>query len=340
MQDLLSIIDAIKMNPLTAINYFKRIWTEVSQLSVKSGYNRFYHLLDYLSALLFHGAHIFQYTVGDLWRYSNPERSKRLTLYRLSRLFKKYNDRSYVHFFKNKPDFNRFFSDFIHRGWLYAREASFEEFKAFVTRYPCVIIKPVGGKEGIGIRKFAYAGENDDQLRQRFDALVAEDVIIEELIVQHELMNFGNASVNTVRALTVCRPDGEARVMKVILRAGVGDSLVDNTALGGYYYEVDVPTGIVVSKGINKDGELCIIHPGTDIVMLGFKVPKWDEVMQTCLEAARRMPQVAMVGWDVAITADGVQLIEGNDSADYQGYEFVGTSGFYEKIKAFMQNGQ
>ena len=325
------------MNPLIACRYFKRIWGEVSKLSSKSGYSRIYHLFDYLSAFLFHGAHIFQYTVGDFWRYSNPERSKRLTLYRLSRLFNKYNDKNYVHLLKNKPEFNRFFKDFEHRGWLYVKDATFDEFKDFVLKYQEVLIKPMGGKEGIGIRKYANAGEDEPRLRELYDNLMAEDVIVEQIIEQLPSIDFGNASVNTVRALTVCRPDGKARIMKVILRAGVGDSIVDNTALGGYYYEVDVPTGIVVSKGINKDGDLCIIHPGTDIVMPGFVVPKWEQVVETCLKAAQHIPHVAMVGWDVAITADSVELIEGNDSADYQGYEFVGTSGFYEKIKAFMK---
>ena len=46
---------------------------------------------------------------------------------------------------------------------------------------------------------------------------------------------------------------------------------------------------------------------------------------------------MALVGWDVAISQDHVQLIEGNNSADYIGYEFVGSNGYYEKIKAFME---
>ena len=125
--------------------------------------------------------------------------------------------------------------------------------------------------------------------------------------------------------------------MKALRRAGVGDSIVDNTALGGYYYEVDLPTGVVVSKGINKEGDLCVIHPSSGIVMLGFKVPHWDKVMQASLDAARKIPQVALVGWDVAITEEGVEIIEGNDNADYLAYEFIGTSGFYEKITLFLQ---
>ena len=319
------------------IRYFARIYREVTKLAPVAGRNRFYLLFDYLSAFLFHGAHIFQYTVGGFWRKSNAERSKCLTWRRITRMYRKYNDSSLAYLFKNKPEFNQFFKEYIHRAWLYLRDASFDEFKAFVLEHQSVIIKPVAGKEGIGIRKFTLSGEDDARLRAMFDNLVAEDVIVEQLIVQHPDMVFGNASVNTVRVLTVCRPNGNARVMKAFLRAGVGNSLVDNTALGGFYYEIDVATGVLSSQGISKDGDLCIVHPGSGRVMLGFKVPHWDQVVNTCLQAAQRVPQVAMVGWDVAVTSDGIDLVEGNDGADYQGYEFIGTTGYYEKIKQFLK---
>lgn len=320
-----------------AYRYFKRIYKDVTKLSALSGYNRFYHLFDYASAFLFHGVHIDQYTVGDLWRCSNPERSKRLTLYRLSRLFREYNDSSYFHLLRNKEEFNAFFKDYVHRGWILLQENGFEDFKAFVQQYPSVIVKPSDGIQGKGIRQFVYSGEDDTRLHQLYDEWLSEKAMVEETVVQHHDMNFRNASVNTIRVLTVCRPDGKARVMKAILRAGVGDSIVDNTALGGYYYEVDLPTGVIVSKGINKEGDLCVIHPASDIVMPGFKVPHWDKVMQASLDAARKIYQVALIGWDVAITEDGIEMIEGNDNADYLAYEFVGTSGFYEKITSFLK---
>lgn len=325
------------MNLAIVIRYFKRIINEVTALSKQTGYCRIYHLFDYLSAFVRHGAHIDQYIAGRFWSYSNAMRSKCLTHYRRLALERKYNDPTDVHYFKNKPEFNQFFADFVHRGWLWLKDASFEDFKAFVARYPAVIAKPAGGKQGDGIRMLECDGKDDDGLRLMFQTLRDEDVLLEELIVQHPDMVFGNRSVNTVRVLTACRPDGTARVMKAFLRAGVGDTLVDNTATGGYYYEVDPVLGIVSSGGTSKAGDLVYVHPGTDIVMLGFKVPRWNEVMSTCVEAAQRLPHIALVGWDVAISRDHVQLIEGNNSADYIGYEFVGSNGYYDKIKAFME---
>ena len=325
------------MNPSIAVNYFKRIWGEVSQLSTQSGYSRFYHLMDYLSALVRHGAHIDQYIAGRFWTYSNPQRSKCLTHYRRVALQDKYNNPADVHYFVNKPEFNRFFSDYVKRGWLWVKDSTFDDFKNFIARYPSIIVKPVEGKQGDGIRMLDNLPHDQEALRHAYDELAREDVILEELIIQHPDMVFGNRSVNTIRVLTACRPDGTARIMKAFLRAGVGDTLMDNTATGGYYYEVDLDTGIVVSKGISKNGDLVFIHPHTHIIMLGFKVPLWDQVVNMCIDAAQRLPRVALVGWDVAISQDHVQLIEGNNSADYIGYEFVGSNGYYEKIRNFMQ---
>jgi hypothetical protein len=325
------------MNPGIVFKYFKRIYSEVTALSRQTGYSRFYHLFDYLSAFARHGAHIDQYIAGKFWSYSNAMRSKCLTHYRRLSLEKKYNGTQDVHYFKNKPEFNRFFKEYVHRDWLWLKEAAFEDFRSFLQRHTAVIVKPMDGKQGDGIRKLEYTGQDDDELRRLFEDLVKEDVIVEELIVQHPDMVFGNKSVNTIRVLTACRPDGTSRIMKAFLRAGVGNTLVDNTATGGYYYEVDLETGVVSSEGISKDGDLVIIHPQTDIVMLGFKVPLWDQVRDMCIAAAQRLPSVALVGWDVAISQDCVQLIEGNNSADYIGYEFVGSNGYYEKIKDFME---
>ena len=186
-----------------AYRYFKRIYREVTKLSAISGYSRYYHLLDYASAYFFHGVHIDQYTVGNLWRCSNPERSKRITLNRLSRLFRKYNDSSYFQLFRNKEEFNVYFKDFVHRGWLYIKDAQFDDFKSFVQKYPSVIIKPKDGIQGKGIRRFVYSGEDDVQLHSLFDECVAEDALIEETIVQHHGMSFGHASVNSFLLLTV-----------------------------------------------------------------------------------------------------------------------------------------
>ena len=324
------------MNFSIAFNYFKRIWRELSQLSEQTGYSRFYHLCDYLSAFVRHGAHIRQYIIGEFWRLSNAERSRRLTFYRMMRLEKKYNNRQYTHYLNSKKDFNEYFSEFIRRGWMCVKGATYSDFKGFLDKYTSIIIKPLNDKQGNGIRKFTYSGQDEAELHQLFDELSAQDALIEECLSQHPDMVFGNTCLNTIRAMSLCGPDGKGHVMKAILRAGVGDTVVDNYARGGSIYEVDLKTGVVTSYGKSKAGDVHLVHPKTDIVMLGYKIPMWNQVIEICERASEKLPQVAFVGWDVAITQDSVQLIEGNCSADYELYEYLGNTGFYEKIKAIL----
>ena len=156
-----------------------------------------------------------------------------------------------------------------------------------------------------------------DQLEEVYLQLKDEDVLVEELIVQHPEMCFGNMSVNTIRTHTILDRDGKAHVIKAILRVGVGSTFVDNYAKGGAIYEVDVMEGIVCSYGRNHAGEVIVKHPQTDIVMLGRKIPLWEEVVAISKNAAEHLPEVRFIGWDVAIGKDRVQLIEGNHNPDY-----------------------
>lgn len=318
------------------IDYIRKVFREITKLSDKTGYSKIYHFLDYTSALLRHGCLIRQYTIGNFWRLSNAERSKRLTYPRMCKLMEKYNDNKYIHYLNNKKDFNLFFKEFIHRDWIDIKDSTFENFCRFIKNHSTIIIKPLDGVEGGGIRKYTYKGENTDNLKTIYNDLGHENVLVEECITQHPKMVFGNTSVNTIRTMTLIGKDGRGHVVKAILRAGVGDTVVDNYAMGGSIYEVDVKTGYVISYGKSKAGDLHIIHPQTNIVMLGYKIPHWNQVIEISEKAAEHLPQVGIIGWDVAISEDCVQLIEGNHNPDYELYEYIGSTGYYEKFKSLL----
>lgn len=48
------------------------------------------------------------------------------------------------------------------------------------------------------------------------------------------------------------------------------------------------------------------------------------------------LPQCRFIGWDIAITDDGIELIEGNHNPDYELMEFFGTHGWYAKTKEWI----
>ena len=182
--------------------------------------------------------------------------------------------------------------------------------------------------EGRGI----YVVNSIDDLKQTAKKICTENVIIEEFITQHPDMVFGNKSVNTIRMFTILDKHGDVHFIKGILRSGVGDTIVDNYCAGGVIYPVDVESGIVEDAGMNFLGQECVVHPGTDIVMLGYQIPHWYKVKEELTRAAKHIPSMRFVGWDVAITPDGVDIIEGNHNPLFELIEFLGKTGHYKEM--------
>ena len=246
-----------------------------------------------------HRCLIRQYVIGEFWKLSNPERKKRLTYNRIVNLFNSYNNPEYIHYLNEKTDFNAFFKDFVKRDWVHIDNISKEDLYSFIKAHEEVIINPINGVEGVGIRNIRFS--NDIDRNKLYEVLKLENVLIEEVIKQNSRMNFGNTAVNTIRTHTFIDKNGKAHVTKAILRAGVGDTVVDNYAQGGSIYEVDIQTGLVCTYGQTKDNKRSYIHPGTNIVMLGYQIPNWEKVIETSIKAAEQIPQVGFIGWDVAI---------------------------------------
>lgn len=321
------------------VAYLKKTISWLRQLSRDEQLPLLWCYWDYAKSVVSHRCLIRQYVIGEFWKKSSRERSRCLTYHRMCKLFAAYNQPAYVHFLNEKPDFNAYFKPFVKRAWLHLKGDALEAFKALLEKHKTLIVKPVDGVEGGGVRKLSMEDCDLHNLRPLFDELVRENVLVEEIIQQHPRMVFGNTSVNTIRTHTILDDHGKAHVVKAILRAGVGDSVVDNYCQGGSIYEVDVKTGLVCTYGQSKSNSQSYIHPGTDIVMLGYRIPNWDKVIEGSEKAAEMLPQIRIIGWDVAITEDGIELIEGNHNPDYELFEFLGSTGYYSKIKSALHHG-
>ena len=89
------------------------------------------------------------------------------------------------------------------------------------------------------------------------------------------------------------------------------NGVIDNFSSGGMYAFVD-DKGVVITPAIDKDDNIFGIHPISKKQILGFKVPLFDEAIKLVLEAAKELPQIKYIGWDVAISENGPCIIEGN----------------------------
>jgi len=138
--------------------------------------------------------------------------------------------------------------------------------------------------------------------------------LIEEYVIQHrELRKLSNSGLNTIRVFSQLDGNGQVVWLGARLRITV-NSVVDNMAAGNLAAPVDLETGMVSGPAVYSDitKEEAISHPVSKVSIVGFQVPYWQETLQMVKEAALLHPQNRSIGWDVAITDEGPELIEGN----------------------------
>ncbi len=138
--------------------------------------------------------------------------------------------------------------------------------------------------------------------------------LIEEFVVQHpSLMELSPSALNTLRIITQLNKEGKVDILGARLRISV-NSHVDNMAAGNMAAPIDIESGIVNGPGvysdITKPDET--IHPVSGVRIQDFELPFWPEALQLARDAALHCPENRSIGWDVAITANGPELIEGN----------------------------
>src|SRR5690606_6491831 len=119
--------------------------------------------------------------------------------------------------------------------------------------------------------------------------------------------------LNTVRIITQLDQSDQVCILGARLRITINSS-VDNLAAGNIAAPIKLETGLVEGTGayrdITKKNES--VHPITGVEILHFKVPFWKECLQMVEEAALLTKDTRSIGWDVAITDEGPELIEGN----------------------------
>jgi len=175
-----------------------------------------------------------------------------------------------------------------------------------------LVFKDATGNCGTSVRIVSTVELAADNLVGWMDAQGYD--MVEGFIEQHsDLQALSPSAVNTVRIFTLLDEQGSYHVLGCRLRISV-DSPVDNLAAGNLAAPIDQTTGTVNGPGIysdiTRDSET--VHPVTRVPIEGFQIPFWQETIQMVEKASRLHPQNRSIGWDVAITADGPGLIEGN----------------------------
>lgn len=214
----------------------------------------------------------------------------------------------------NKYDCYCFFQKYYGRDVIKISGPEDEKtFQAFFSEHEEIIIKPIDQSSGNGIYRVNGRVTGG---KEAFQSLLPVGVcVIEEYIKQHvQLAQFHPQSVNTIRIATFCDA-GMVEVLFAALRVGKGESIVDNAGAGGIFASVNTATGIIQSDGYAENGKVYQAHPETGRVFKGFQVPRWQELLDIALTAARMLPQQNYISWDLALTDCGWIMVEAN----YQG---------------------
>jgi hypothetical protein len=116
--------------------------------------------------------------------------------------------------------------------------------------------------------------------------------------------------VNSTR-VTAFFDGARTHILAMAQKFGRGQ-VADQMDWGGFYTMLDPDTGRSLGAGYDSHGHVYPVHPDTGYRIADFALPFYDEVVALVDRAARHVPEVQYVGWDVAVTPTGPVLIEGN----------------------------
>lgn len=270
--------------------------------------------------------------------------SKDRSLARLARI----NPPAFQHLTENKDEFYRICSD--HRlpvpetyGWTIdghpydgngraiERERDWVHYLA--DRLPEeFIVKDRAGAYGSGFRAFRRDGGlfrsaegNDVYDVAGLVSLLGMPGGDTESIIQKRLFDAaplrslsGRRGLQTMRINTL--QDGDhVSILFYMIKILAGQTASDNFSMG--------TTGNLIAYGDPDDGILrgavglsecgsgmrrVVTHPGTGMRFDGFRLPHWHEAIDLAKTAQRCFPTLPTLGWDIALTEEGPQIIEAN----------------------------
>ena len=196
-----------------------------------------------------------------------------------------------------------------------------------------LFVKPVNGKGGRGAQRWDYLGDgryrsSEGRELDAIGMLIAIAAaswsghrLLQPRIRNHpELAPLNNGALATVRALTCLNESGNPELLGAVLRMAIGkNQVVDNLHAGGIAAAVDLATGrLGLASNLGMDCSLGWLdrHPSSGAQIAGFRLPNWDDFQAFAERAHRAFSDRILVGWDIAITPDGLILVEGNGAPD------------------------
>jgi len=185
-----------------------------------------------------------------------------------------------------------------------------------------IVIKPISSSSGENVVLYSpgsgavSAGkrlQNYCEIWSHLDKKMDSGWLVEEKVTNTEKTRaIYPHSLNTYRIITIKTSDDKWHVAACAHKFGSRASVVDNNSQG-------------IQASLDKDGVIFHVydfvsgveiesHPDTGVQLIGVKMDGYREVVELALNACRKFGFLGTIGWDVAYTAKGPMVIEGNTS--------------------------
>ena len=295
----------------------RELFNSMRHVKNKTGKNSFAIMIDELYCLFIYGTIFTEYEALRFYSLKRAERKTFITtLYWLKEL-KKYNPEEYRDCFHEKKVFNQLFHKYVGRQFLdIDLSQNKEELRLFFLNNKAICLKKSDGAMGYQVGIFRNNEITFDELcsvinEKQYD--LAENVI-ESIPV---IADLNPTSLNTMRIVTI-HFDGFFRVLVACQRIGALGNNVDNISCGGSAAEIRIDTGELIPPFFaNEYRKISTTIEGSGPTNgKTLQIPFWNETIDMLKEACTIIPEIHIVGWDVAITPNGPVLVEGNETFD------------------------
>ena len=196
-----------------------------------------------------------------------------------------------------------------------------------------LFVKPRSGSGGHRMERWDTLGDGrfrsssgETLTREALAARLMQQSLKDDFLVQPRLANhpalddISNGALATVRLLTMRNEHGAVEATNAAFRMAVGgNSVVDNFHQGGLATAIDLATGEIgeaSDMGISPQMGWREVHPVSGARFAGRVLPHWSQVVSLAIRTHEAFPERVVVGWDVAMLADGACIIEGNGRPD------------------------
>lgn len=303
----------LKFGVVVLLKNYKELIRVSNSLAEEYGNSKFHIAMDALWCLFVYGTSFTEYQALNFLNRTAKNKRTFVTVAWLLEQIRDYNPEQYRDIFHDKCRFDEMFKDYLGRKFMeIVPETTDDEIVAFLSSLSQVVVKGSHGCSGKEVRVFNDLTDiktTVSEIRKGGYNLLEEKMYnIDTLAVLNP------TSLNTCRIVT-CHGGGYFKVLFGCLRIGSKGALIDNATQGGTAARIDIETGKLSS--VFKGNAYRLIE-GSQVGRdeIGLQIPYWKETIEMLREASKLVPEIHLVGWDVAIGPNGPHLIEGNESFD------------------------